>query len=145
MTIEAKVQAASLWSLAASVGIAILNAIEDNSHILGALPPLAQFVILSAVPPTLVFLSAYVAAHTPRPDLYNYGPPLEPHLPGPPPVAYEQWDEEPYYEPAPAPAPVPPRPRYQPQYDTTEWAPVPPRPASGQSRRRPPARHQSAP
>jgi hypothetical protein len=96
--IESKVQAASLWTLGASVGIAVLNAVAANSTLLGGLPALAQFAILAAIPPTATFLAGYVAPSTPRPDLYTYGMPAEPWLPMPPEPA----------QPAPPAAPLPP-------------------------------------
>jgi hypothetical protein len=86
----------SLWTLGASVGIAVLNAVANNSALLGSLPSLAQFAILAAIPPILTFFAGYVAPSTPRPDLYTYGAPAQPWLPEPP------------LSPEPPPAPMPP-------------------------------------
>ncbi len=85
MAVETKVQAATSLTLLASMAVSVLNAVTNDSHLLGSLPPLAQFVILTCAPTLLTFLGGYVSPHSPRPDLYNYGPPLEPYLPQPPP------------------------------------------------------------
>lgn len=100
--IETKVQATSLVTFGASLGIAVLNAVANNSAMLGHLPPLAQFLILTVAPPTLTFLAGYVSPSTPRPDLYTYAGPAHPWLPEPPvveaaPVASPRgYHDEPY-------------------------------------------------
>lgn len=103
--IESKVQASSLWTLGASVGIAVLNAVATNSTLLGGLPSLVQFVILAAIPPLLTFLAGYVAPSTPRPDLYVYAGAAQPWLPAPP------------MSPEPPAAPLPPAFHDQPYSD----------------------------
>lgn len=60
--VEAKVWASTLVTLAASVGVALLNAVQDNPALLGGLPEWVQFVVLAAVPPVLAFLAGYVKA-----------------------------------------------------------------------------------
>lgn len=94
--VESKVMSSSLWTLGASVGIAVLNAVATNSTLLGGLPSLVQFIILAAIPPLLTFLAGYVAPSTPRPDLYVYAGAAQPWLPAPP------------MSPEPPPAPLPP-------------------------------------
>ncbi|MDN5858959.1 MAG: hypothetical protein L0H84_10075 [Pseudonocardia sp.] len=57
--VEAKVAAAALLTMLASVAAAILNAVQDNPALLGALPPWLQFVLIAAIPPVLTFLAGY--------------------------------------------------------------------------------------
>lgn len=58
-TIEAKVVASSLVTLAASLVVAWLNALQEQPELLGALHPVWQFIILTAVPPVLTFAGGY--------------------------------------------------------------------------------------
>lgn len=57
--VEAKVTAASLVTLLASIAIALLNALQADSTILGSLPPAAQFVLIAVIPPLLTFAGGY--------------------------------------------------------------------------------------
>lgn len=97
--IESKVLSSSLWTLGASVGVAVLNAVAAHSELLGSLPSLAQFAILAAIPPALTFFAGYAAPSTPRPDLYQYLGAAHPWLPEPP--------------LSPEPPPTPAQPAYQ--------------------------------
>jgi len=58
--VEAKLTVASLVTLAASIGAALLNALQGDSALLGSLPPWAQFVLIAAIPPLLAFTSGYL-------------------------------------------------------------------------------------
>lgn len=58
-TIEAKVVASSLVTLVASLVVAWLNALQAQPDLLGSLPPVWQFVILTAVPPVLAFAGGW--------------------------------------------------------------------------------------
>ena len=58
-TIEAKVVVSSLVTLGASLVEAWLNALQDSPGILGGLPSVWQFIILTAVPPLLVFAGGW--------------------------------------------------------------------------------------
>lgn len=64
--VEAKVILSTVGSLAASVVVAILNAVLADSTLLGGVSPEWQALIIAAIPPVIVFLSGYAAAHTPR-------------------------------------------------------------------------------
>ena len=57
--VEAKVWAATLATTAASVAVAVLNAVQDNPALLGVFPVWAQSLILVIVPPLLTFLAGY--------------------------------------------------------------------------------------
>lgn len=63
--VERKVTASTLVAFLASIGIAVLNSLS-GSDLLGALPPVAQALILAVVPTLVVFLGGYAAPHTPR-------------------------------------------------------------------------------
>lgn len=67
--VEAKVKAAGLWALLASVAVELLTNIHDTGALLGSLDPTVRFVVLAAIPPVVTFLGAYAARHTHRPDL----------------------------------------------------------------------------
>lgn len=85
--VEAKVASTSLTTLGASVVVAVLNAVGAHSEMLGSLPALAQFIILSAIPPIVTFAAGYITQSTARPDLWNYAGPVNvwsPPLPEPP-------------------------------------------------------------
>lgn len=58
--VEIKVVVASLITLLAGCVVALLNAVQADSSILGALPPAAQFVVLAIIPPVLSFAGGYV-------------------------------------------------------------------------------------
>lgn len=94
--VETKVQTTSAVTLLGSVGVAVLNAVGAHSELLGGLPPLAQFIIIAAIPPAVTWLTGYVSPSTPRPDLYEYAGPAQPYLPEPP---YQM--EPPPYQDAP--------------------------------------------
>lgn len=57
--VEAKVIASTLVAVVAGVVVAILNGVLANNSLLGGLPPVAQAVILLAVPPVLNFAAGY--------------------------------------------------------------------------------------
>lgn len=65
--VETKVLIATLMTGLAGLGAAMLNAFSANSTLMGILPPWAQFLIATLVPPLVTFLTAYAAPHTPRP------------------------------------------------------------------------------
>ena len=57
--VEAKVTAASLVTLLASLALALLNALQTDSSILGGLPPALQFVLITIIPTLATFLAGY--------------------------------------------------------------------------------------
>jgi hypothetical protein len=57
--VEVKVTTSAVGSLAASLGLALLNATAADSSVLGGLPPALQFIILTVIPPLVTFLSGY--------------------------------------------------------------------------------------
>lgn len=57
--IEAKVASSTLVTLAASIGIAVLNGVLGDSTLLGGLPPVVQALILVLIPPLVTFLAGY--------------------------------------------------------------------------------------
>ena len=62
---EAKVSGSTAGTLAASIALALLNATAADSSILGGLPPVLQFIILTVIPPLVTFLSGYATpSHT---------------------------------------------------------------------------------
>jgi hypothetical protein len=63
-TVEAKVKAAALGTLAASAGIAVLNETVGHSEVMGGLPSWLQFAIITFGPTAITFLSGYKARHT---------------------------------------------------------------------------------
>jgi hypothetical protein len=64
--VELKVIASTATTLVAGVGGALLNALQDNSHLLGSMPGWAQFLIVAGAPPLLTFLAGYATPHTTR-------------------------------------------------------------------------------
>lgn len=52
---------ATVTTTVVGVLIAILNEVTTNAALLGGLPPTLQFIVLAAIPPILVGLSAYTA------------------------------------------------------------------------------------
>jgi hypothetical protein len=63
-TVEAKVKAAALGTLAASIIVALLNAVVGDSKLLGSLPAWLQFVLVTIAPTVLTFVAGYRARHT---------------------------------------------------------------------------------
>lgn len=57
-----KAAAATAVSTVLGVLLAILNGVQASPDLLGAVPPLLQFLILAAVPPIVVGLSTYQAS-----------------------------------------------------------------------------------
>lgn len=66
--VERKVWWASLGTLGASVGAAVLNALLADPGALSVLPGWATFVLIAAAPPIVQFLAGYAAPHTLRSD-----------------------------------------------------------------------------
>lgn len=64
--VEAKVTAATLAAFAASLVLALCNAVIADSSILGPLPGWAQFLILTLAPTVAIYAAGYSAPHTPR-------------------------------------------------------------------------------
>lgn len=58
--VEAKVWAATIGAGAAAGGVAILNSVQEDPALLGALPVPVQSLILLLVPPLIVFVSGYM-------------------------------------------------------------------------------------
>lgn len=67
--IETKAVIATFASLAASVTVAVLTAVQGDPQVLVGLPGWAQFLLMAAAPPVVTALGAYAAPHTPRPVL----------------------------------------------------------------------------
>lgn len=63
---ETKVTWATIGALVAGLAIALLNATQGNSAILGGLPPTVQFLFLSVIPTLVTFAGGYLAPHTSR-------------------------------------------------------------------------------
>lgn len=59
--VSAQAITSGIVSLAASMAIALLNALPGNSALLGNLPGTVQFVLLAAIPPLITFLGTYAA------------------------------------------------------------------------------------
>lgn len=57
--VEVKLVVASLVTLAASCGIALLNAVQASPGLLAGLPSWLQFVLIAIGPPVLAFLLGY--------------------------------------------------------------------------------------
>jgi len=57
---EVKVSAATLGATAASIGLALLNALAADSSLLGGLPAWLQFVLVLAIPPVITYVSGFV-------------------------------------------------------------------------------------
>lgn len=65
--VEKKVTAASVGAYLGSTGLlAILSAIQDNAGLVGGLPDGLEPFVLSLVPTAIVFVTGWVAKHTPR-------------------------------------------------------------------------------
>lgn len=64
--VETKVKTSTWATLAASVLLANVNAVQDQPGILDPLPPWVQFMIIATIPPVATFLSGYAAPHTGR-------------------------------------------------------------------------------
>jgi hypothetical protein len=67
--VELKVIAMTVVTLLVGVAIAVLNQVQTDNELLGALPPWAQWVLLVVTPPLVNYLVGYQARHTFRPDL----------------------------------------------------------------------------
>jgi hypothetical protein len=67
--VEAKVKAAALGTLAASLALALLNAVVGDSQLLGSLPPWLQFVLVTCAPTLVTFLTAWKTRHTAVPPV----------------------------------------------------------------------------
>jgi hypothetical protein len=63
--VETKVTASSVAAFLASIGVAVLNGVNDYS-LLAGLPPLVQSLLVLIIPALVTFLSGYFAPHTPR-------------------------------------------------------------------------------
>ncbi len=64
--VERKVAVGTVVSLLVAGVIAVLNAVVADNTLLGVLPPVVQWLVLTGVPPALVFLGAYRTKHTYR-------------------------------------------------------------------------------
>jgi hypothetical protein len=58
-SVETKVKASTYGALAASFGIALLNALAGDSELLGGLPPWLQFVLLLVIPSAVTWLAGF--------------------------------------------------------------------------------------
>lgn len=67
--VEAKVKAATGAAFFVGFAVAFLNWAIGDSTLMGALPAWAQALAALVIPPVVTFLTAWQAAHTPRPDL----------------------------------------------------------------------------
>jgi hypothetical protein len=66
-TVETKVKAAALGTLAASLAAAFITALMSAGHLPHTSGQWWQFVLISLGPPIVAALSGYAAPHTPRP------------------------------------------------------------------------------
>ena len=64
--IETKVKASGLAAFAAGLAIALLNALQANSALLGGLSPTVQFLLIASIPAVITALAGYQAKHTYR-------------------------------------------------------------------------------
>lgn len=64
--VEAKVKAATTATFLVSLLLAVLNAVQADSSLLGPLPTWLQSVVIAVVPTAITFLSGWAARHTPR-------------------------------------------------------------------------------
>ncbi|MGW2591945.1 holin [Streptomyces sp. NPDC001515] len=64
--IETKVKASTAVTFVVGLAVAVLNAVEADSTLLGPLPSWLQAPLLALVPAGLAFLAGYQARHTPR-------------------------------------------------------------------------------
>jgi hypothetical protein len=71
--IEAKVNGSTVGTLVASCALAILNGVAADSSMLGGLPSLLQFIILTILPPLITFVGGYITPSRTSnvSDLYN--------------------------------------------------------------------------
>lgn len=67
--VETKVKAATGAAFLVGFAIAFLNWAVGDSQLMGSLPPWAQVLTTTVVPPVVTFLSGWKAQHTPRPDV----------------------------------------------------------------------------
>lgn len=68
--IEAKVKAATVAVyLLCTGGLAIVNAVQGDTSLLGFLPVWAEPFVVGILPALASFIAGYQAKHTPRPDL----------------------------------------------------------------------------
>jgi hypothetical protein len=58
-TVETKVKSATFGTLVPSLLLAWLNAVAADNTVLSGLPPWLQFIIITALPPVITFLSGY--------------------------------------------------------------------------------------
>lgn len=66
--VETKVKVSTGVASAVGVGIAVLNAAQEDPSLLGGLPTWAQSLILAIGPGLAVFGAGYRAPHTPDPQ-----------------------------------------------------------------------------
>lgn len=64
--IESKVTAATAMTFVVGLAVAVLNAVQADTSLLGPLPSWLQAPLLALVPAALTFLAGYKARHTPR-------------------------------------------------------------------------------
>lgn len=64
--VEAKVKASTWSALAAGMGLAIVNATQEQPGVLDPLPGWSQFLLIAILPPLAAFLAGYAAPHTVR-------------------------------------------------------------------------------
>lgn len=65
--IERKVKTSTWTALAASLALAVINAVQEQPGVLEPLPPWTQFLVIAVLPPLATFLGGYAAPHTARP------------------------------------------------------------------------------
>jgi hypothetical protein len=58
--VEVKVVVASVVTLLMSCALAIVLAVQENPQVLDSLPPWAQFILVTILPPIGAFLGGYV-------------------------------------------------------------------------------------
>jgi len=73
MAIEVKVAASTGASFAASLVLALANAVVADSQIIEGLHPVLQFIILAVLPPVITFLSGYATPSRTSKVSSNYG------------------------------------------------------------------------
>lgn len=64
--IEVKVKASTFLAFVVGVVISILNGVQENPDLLGFFPPIVQALLLTLIPPLVVFAAGYRAPHTSR-------------------------------------------------------------------------------
>lgn len=67
--VEAKVKAAGLWALAASILVAIVNALLNGSVVPNSPHAWVQFVITVGTPPVAAFVAGWKAKHESKPPV----------------------------------------------------------------------------